>query len=110
MVKWIAKEDYRNFCLEAQFLTHWGVWRELRKSGFVRSPSDSYGLKTFVRYWPDGLYAVARVHPGIGVGSIKVTITYYDNKGRKYRNLPINKKQIIPVIREPCAQRIPRAA
>ena len=75
--KWIARHTNDNFWLEASFLTGWGVDRELRKSSFVRSPEALNGLKSYVRFWPDGIHAIARIHPREGVGRVKVIVSYY---------------------------------
>ena len=88
-MEWIIKEEDRNFRLEASFLTGWGVDRELRKSSFVRSPEALNGFKSYVRYWPDGIHAIARIHPREGAGRVKVIVTYYNNKGKKIRKSPL---------------------
>ena len=86
---WAIKEEERKFWLEASFLTGWGVDRELQRSRFVRSPEALYGFKSYIRYWPDGIYAVARIHPREGVSRVKVTISYYNDKGRRFRRAPL---------------------
>ena len=86
---WIIKEEDRNFWLEANFLTGWGVDRELRRSSFVRSPEALNGLKSYVRYWPDGIHAIARIHPREGAGRVKVIISYYNSKGKKFCKSPL---------------------
>ena len=86
---WATKEEERKFWLEANFLTGWGVDRELQRSRFVRSPEALYGFKSYMRYWPDGIYAVARIHPREGMRRVKVTISYYNNKGRRFRRSPL---------------------
>jgi hypothetical protein len=83
------KEEDQYFRLEASFLTGWGVDRELRRSSFVRSPEALSGFKSYVRYWPDGIHAIARVHPREGMSRFKVTMTYYNNKGRKFHKSPL---------------------
>lgn len=93
-MEWITKEDDRNFWIEARFLTNWGAQRELRKSSFVhsdfiRSPDVISGSKHYIRYWPDGIHAVARIHPKMDTGRVKVTVSYYNNKGQKFRKLPV---------------------
>lgn len=88
MKEWIVKEDSKSFWMEASFLTRWGVGQELRRSSFIRWPEDINGLKSYIRYWPDGIHAVARVHPKMGAGRVTVTISYYNNRGRKFRKLP----------------------
>jgi hypothetical protein len=87
-MEWVNKEDDRGFFLEGVFLTRWGVERELRRSDFVRSAGDIRGLNSYIRYWPEGIHAVARVHPRAGTSRVKVTISHYNNKGRKFRRLP----------------------
>lgn len=87
MTEWVTKEDDRGFWLEASFLTDWGVERELRRSRFLRWSDDINGLKSYIRYWPDEIHAVARVHPRRGAGRVKVTVSYY-NKGKKFRKPP----------------------
>jgi len=89
MMGWAIKEEERKFWLEANFLTGWGVDRELQRSRFVRSPEAIYGFNSYMRYWPDGIYAVARIHPREGVSRVKVTISYYNNKGRRFRRSPL---------------------
>ena len=91
-MEWAAKEDDRGFWIEGTFLTGWGINRELRRSSFVRSPQELNGCKSYLRYWPDGVHAVARVHPRVGTSRVKVTISYYNNKGRKFRKLPAKGK------------------
>jgi hypothetical protein len=88
-MEWIIKDEDRNFRLEASFLTGWGIDRELRRSRFVRSPEALNGLKSYVRYWLDGIHAIARIHPREGVGRVKVIVSYYNNKGKKFRKSPL---------------------
>jgi hypothetical protein len=85
MAEWINKEDDRGFRLEAGFLTGWGVERELRRSNFVHCSTDTNNLKSYLRYWPDGIHAVARVYPRMGAGRLKVAISYYNSRGKKFR-------------------------
>jgi hypothetical protein len=92
MAKWLIKEDDRSFWLEARFLTSSGIQRELQKLNFVRIPADPNNLKSYIRYWPGGVHAIARIYPRIGMRQVKVTISYYDNKGRKHRKLPMTRK------------------
>jgi hypothetical protein len=92
MAKWLAKENNRSFWLEANFLTRLGVQRELQQLHFVRIPHDPNNLKSYIRYWPGGVHAIARIYPRIGMRRVRVTITYYDNKGRKHRKLPTARK------------------
>ena len=87
-MEWFTKADDRGFWIEGTFLTGWGVNRALRRCSFVRSPQELNGFKSYLRYWPDGIHAVARVHPRVGKARVKVTISYYNNKGRKFRKLP----------------------
>jgi hypothetical protein len=88
-VDWIAKEDGQGFCLEAKFLTHRGVRRELEKSSFMRNSDDSDDVNSYIRYWPDGYHAVAHIHPRANAGRVKVTITYHDSEGTKFRKSPL---------------------
>ena len=92
MLSWAIKQNDRNFWLEASFLTRWGGQQVLREAHFVRSPHDFNGLKSYIRFWPDGIYAVARIHPRMSASRVKVTISYYDNRGKKFRELPITRK------------------
>ena len=77
MMGWAIKEEERKFWLEANFLTGWGVDRELQRSRFVRSPEALYGFKSYMRYWPDGIYAVARIHSREGVSRVTNPIGKY---------------------------------
>jgi hypothetical protein len=95
MLRWIITENDRGFCLEARSLTHLGVQRELQRSNFVRIPNDPNNLKSYIRYWPNGIQAIARIHPRRGISRVKVTISYYDNKGKKFRKFPT--KQITSI-------------
>jgi len=70
MMGWAIKEEERKFWLEANFLTGWGVDRELQRSRFVRSPEAIYGFKSYIRYWPDGIYAVEVEWRGGRVGGM----------------------------------------
>ena len=88
-MEWIKREDDQGFCLEAKFLTHRGVRRELESSRFIRNPDDSDGVKSYTRYWPDGYHAVAHIHPRTRAGRVKVTITYYDSEGTKFHRSPL---------------------
>jgi hypothetical protein len=91
-MEWVIAEKDRSFWLEGNFLTGWGVDRELRRSSFVRSPEALNGFKSYIRYWPDGIYAVARIHPREGASRVKVVISYYNNQGRKFRKSPLAGK------------------
>ena len=86
---WIKREDDQGFCLEAKFLTRRGIRRELEKSSFIRNPDDSDGLKSYIRYWPDGYHTVAHIQPRANAGRVKVTITYHDSEGTKFRKSPL---------------------
>ena len=86
---WIKREDDQGFCLEAKFLTRRGVRRELEKSSFTCNPDDSDGIKSYIRYWPDGYHAIAHIHPRASAGRVKVTITYHDSEGTKFRKSPL---------------------
>src|SRR3954447_10777765 len=108
MMEWIIKEGDRNFRLEASFLTGWGVDRELRRSNFVRSPEALNGFKSYIRYWSDGIYAIARIHPREGTRRVKVIISYYNNKGRKFRKSPLAGKQAVSICRH--SDRFPSCA
>jgi len=88
-MEWTKREDNRGFCLEAKFLTHRGVRRELQRSSFVRNPGDIDGVKSYTRYWPDGYHAIAHIHPRANAGRVKVTITYHDSEGTKFSKLPL---------------------
>ena len=88
-MEWIKREDDRGFCLEAKFLTHRGVRRELERSSFIRNPDDIDGAKSYTRYWPDGYHAIAHIPPRASAGRVKVTITYHDSEGTKFRKSPL---------------------
>jgi hypothetical protein len=86
---WIKKEDDQGFRLEAKFLTHRGVRQELQRSSFIRNPDDIGGFKSYVRYWPGGYHAIARIHPRTRAGRVKVSISYYDSEGTKFHRSPL---------------------
>ena len=88
VAKWRAREDDRGFWIEAASLTRLGVQRELKKMGFVRIFPNLNGLASYIRYWPGGVYTIARIHLGIHGRRVKVIVSYYNEKGRKYRKLP----------------------
>src|SRR4051794_3993455 len=86
---WIRREDDQRFCLEAKFLTHRGVRQELERSSFARNSDNTDGVNSYIQYWPNGYHAVAHIHPRANAGRVKVTITYHDSEGTKFRKSPL---------------------
>jgi hypothetical protein len=86
---WIKKEDDQGFCLEAKFLTHRGARQELQRASFVRAPDDTGRVRSYIRYWPGGYHAVARIRPRTGLGRITASISYYDSNGTKFHRSPL---------------------
>src|SRR4051794_36789652 len=89
IMHWIKKEDNQGFCLEAKFLTRRGVRRELERSSFARNSDNTDGANSYIRYWPDGYHAVAHIHPRARAGRVKVSVTYHDSEGKKFRKSPL---------------------
>jgi len=86
--KWIARQTHNNFWLEASFLTLWGSERSLRRAGFARSFHDFNGFRSYLKFWSNEVCAVARIHPKTSrTGHVRVTISYYDGKGHRFREL-----------------------
>ena len=86
--KWVARQTDDRFWLEASFLTLWGAKRSLRRADFARSIHDFNGLRSYIKFWSSEVYAVARIHPKtIMISRIKVTVSYYDGKGKRFREL-----------------------
>jgi len=86
---WIKKEDDRGFRLEAKFLTNRGVERELQSASFERRCDDGDGFKSYIRNWPGGYHAIAHIYPRTRAGRVKVSISYYDSEGTKFRRSPL---------------------
>src|SRR5215217_3232956 len=86
--KWIARQTNNNFWLEASFLTLWGAERSLRRACFVRSLHDFNSFRSYLKFWSGEIYAVARIHQKTSrTGRVKVTISYYDSRGHRFRGL-----------------------
>jgi hypothetical protein len=86
--RWSARQTDDNFWLEAGYLTLWGAEYSLRKAGFVRSLHDFNGFRSYLRFWPGEVYAVARIYPkSPRTGRVKVTVSYYDGRGKRFRKL-----------------------
>ena len=86
--KWMARQSNNNFWLEASFLTLRGSERSLRRAGFARSFHDFNGFRSHLKFWSNEVYAVARIHPKTSrIGRVRVTISYYDGKGHRFREL-----------------------
>ena len=86
--KWIAQQTNNNFWLEASFLTLRGSERSLRRAGFARSFHDFNGFRSYLKFWSNEICAVARIHPKTSrTGRVRVTISYYDGKGHRFREL-----------------------
>ena len=86
--KWIVRQTHNNFWLEASFLTLRGSERSLRRAGFERSFHDFNGFRSYLKFWSNEVCAVARIHPKTSrTGHVRVTISYYDGKGHRFREL-----------------------
>src|SRR3954454_23045040 len=86
--KWIARQTNNNFWLEASFLTLRGSERSLRRAGFERSFHDFNGFRSYLKFWSNEVCAVARIHPKTSrTGRVRITISYYDGKGHRFREL-----------------------
>ena len=86
--KWIARQTNNNFWLEASFLTLWGSERSLRRAGFERSFHDFNSFRSYLKFWSNEVCAIARIHPKTSrTGRVRVTVSYYDGKGRRFREL-----------------------
>src|SRR5215213_2853537 len=86
--KWIAQQTTDNFWLEASFLTLWGAERSLRRACFVRSLHDFNSFRFYLKFWSSEIYAVAHIHQKTSrTGRVKVTISYYDSRGHRFRGL-----------------------
>ena len=86
--KWNTRQTDDSFWLEASFLTLWGAERSLRRAGFVRSMHKFNGRRSHLKFWSDEVYAVARIYQKTGKSRrVKVTVSYYDGRGNKFRKL-----------------------
>ena len=86
--KWIVRQTHNNFWLEASFLTLRGSERSLRRADFERSFHDFDGFRSYLKFWSNEVCAVARIHPKTSrTGRVRVTISYYDGKGHRFREL-----------------------
>src|SRR3954466_1961619 len=86
--KWIVQQTHNNFWLEASFLTSRGSERSLRRAGFARSFHDFNGFRSYLKFWSNEVCAVARIHPKTSrTGHVRVTISYYDGKGHRPREV-----------------------
>src|SRR5215208_3578157 len=95
--KWIARQTNNNFWLEASFLTLWGAEGSLRRASFVRSFHDFNGFRSYLKFWSGEVYAVARIHSKTSrTGRVKVTVSYYDSKGNRFRRLGDTLKEASP--------------
>jgi hypothetical protein len=92
--KWIARQKDDRFWLEANFLTLRGAERSLRRAGFVRNHYDLNNFRSYFKFWFSEVYAVARIRPKTSRTSrIKVTISYYNGRGERFRELGSFKTQ-----------------
>jgi hypothetical protein len=92
--KWVARQTNDNFWLEASFLTLWGAGRELRRADFACSFHDFNGFRSYLKFWPSEVYAVARIHPKTSrTGRVKVTISYYDGRGNRFREVALRDER-----------------
>ena len=46
------------------------------------------GIRSYLKFWPGEIYAVARIYPRTRkTGLIKISVSYYDGRGNKFRKL-----------------------